>query len=191
MAWTVAVVDDEPRIRDLYATWLAERYDVVTAADGEAALSIVDDAVDVVLLDRRLPDLTGDEVLDRLRDRGYEGWVVMVTAVDPDVDVAAMSFDDYLVKPVDRETLHEAVEVLAARAEYDEDLREYFQVIAKLGALEAAMTESELAASEEYERLEDQQRQLKERMADTSAWIEMRDAHSELFVDLDPELAGY
>jgi DNA-binding response OmpR family regulator len=187
MISTVAVVDDEPRIRSLYATWLEERYEVVTAEGGETALEEIEGSVDAVLLDRRMPDLTGDEVLARLRDRGYDGWVVMVTAVDPDLDVAEMTFDDYIVKPVDKETLLEAVQVLVARSEYDENVRQYFQVLAKLGALEAALSEDELEGSDEYAHLLDERRQLKEQVTDTSAWFEMKDAHSDLFLDLEPQ----
>jgi DNA-binding response OmpR family regulator len=184
MVTTVAVVDDEPRIRRLYATWLEEAYEVVRAADGETALEAVDDDVDVVLLDRRMPDLTGDEVLNALRDRGSEGWVVMVTAVDPDVEVAAMPFDDYLVKPVDRETLRRAVEVVGARADYDADLRVYFRLLAKLAVLETNLSEPELEESEEYARLEAEHHDVKERLAESVEALEERGAYDDLFLDL-------
>jgi len=184
MVSTVAVVDDEPRILNLYATWLEQEYDVVRAAGGEAALDVVDDDVDVVLLDRRMPDLSGDEVLARLRDRGYDGWVVMVTAVDPDVDVASIAFDEYVVKPVDREGLLRAVEVVEARGTYDEELQSYFQVLAKLGVLEAAFDEAALAESDEYQQLRAEQREIKGRLDEAVAKLDERDAYDDLFIDL-------
>lgn len=190
MISTVAVVDDDPQIRNLYAAWLDDRYEVVTADGGETALEVIDDDVDVVLLDRRMPEFPGDDVLAHLRERGYDGWVVMVTAVDPDVDIASMAFDDYLVKPVDKATILEAMQVLTARSEYDDDLRQYFQVLAKLGAMEAKLSESELEMSTEYADLLDEQRQLKERLADTNAWFDMKDAYSDLFLDIDPDKTG-
>lgn len=189
MVSTVAVVEDEPRIRRLYATWLEERYDVVTAADGNTALATVDADVEVVLLDRRIPDLSGDEVLHRLRDRGYEGWVVLVTAVDPTVDVREMAFDDYLVKPINRESLHEAVEVVRARSEYDRDLRAYFRVLAKLGLLETALSGPELADSEEYASLEAERRRIKDRLDEIIDELAARDALADLFLEPPEQVA--
>ena len=69
---TILVVDDERQLADLYATWVGDDYAVRTAYDGQSALEQADEAVDVVLLDRHMPDLTGDEVLGRIRDRGLD-----------------------------------------------------------------------------------------------------------------------
>ena len=150
---TVLVVDDEPAITDLYATWLDDHHDVQTAGGGEAALSAVDETVDVVLLDRRMPDLTGDEVLARIRDRGLDCRVVMVTAVHPDFDIVEMAFDDYVTKPVDRTALLESVEAVTVRDTYDEKLREYFALASKKAALEVEKTPGELRNSDRYRAL--------------------------------------
>jgi DNA-binding NarL/FixJ family response regulator len=55
--------------------------------------------------DRHMPGLSGEDLLSELVDRDYYGRVVMVTAVDPGIEVLDMPFDDYLCKPVDREEL--------------------------------------------------------------------------------------
>ena len=150
---TVLVVDDEPAITDLYATWLDDHHDVRTAEGGEAALAAVDETVDVLLLDRRMPDLAGDEVLARIRDRGLDCRVVMVTAVHPDFDIVDMAFDDYVTKPVGRTALLECVEAVTVRETYDEKLREYFALASKKAALEVEKTPSELRKSERYRSL--------------------------------------
>jgi CheY-like chemotaxis protein len=63
-AATVLVVDDEQRAADTYANVLASEYDTRTAYGGEEALELVETAdFDVVLLDRRMPELTGDDIL--------------------------------------------------------------------------------------------------------------------------------
>jgi DNA-binding response OmpR family regulator len=90
----VLVVDDEPDVADSYAAFLRDRYDVRTAYGGEPALAALDEDIDVVLLDRRMPDMFGDEVLESIRGRGFECRVAMITAVDPDVDIIDMEFDD-------------------------------------------------------------------------------------------------
>jgi DNA-binding response OmpR family regulator len=111
---TVLVVDDDHDVADAYDFWLSERYDVRTAGDGEEALEAVCESIDAVLLDRRMPTLSGDEALVELRDRGCDVPVAMVSAVDPSYDEADLPCDAYLTKPVTRIELLEAVEALLA-----------------------------------------------------------------------------
>lgn len=101
---TVLVVDDEADALDAYAFWLADSYRVLTAESGDEALERIDD-VDVVLLDRRMPDRSDDEVLEAIREQGFDCRVVMVTAVDPDFDIVDLGFGTYLTKPIDEDDL--------------------------------------------------------------------------------------
>ncbi|MFW5919646.1 MAG: response regulator [Halanaeroarchaeum sp.] len=153
---TVLIVDDEENITSLFEAWLTEEYDVRTANSGSEALEEMSEAVDVALLDRRMPTISGDELLEEIRDRGYAVRVAMVTAIDPDFDVLEMGFDDYLTKPVSREDLEEIVEELLSRKSYDEDVQRYFSLASKKAALEESKPMSELAASEEYQTLLDE-----------------------------------
>jgi DNA-binding response OmpR family regulator len=164
---TVLVVDDERDIADLYTTWLELDHVVRTAYGGEEALEKVDEDVDLVFLDRQMPDYSGDEVLERIRDRGIDCRVVMVTAVDPDFDIVDMGFDDYLTKPVMREDLSESVSAMAERDEYDDTLQEYFALTSKKATLEAEKTPSELQNNTEYQEMVDRVSDLEEE-ADTA-----------------------
>ncbi|PSQ22810.1 DNA-binding protein, partial [Halobacteriales archaeon QS_9_67_17] len=112
-----------------------------------------DEAADVALIDRLMPDLSGDEVLDRIRDEEYECRVAMVTAVEPDFDIIEMGFDDYLVKPVRREELNEAVQDLSDRAAYSERLREYYALSSKRATLDTQKSQRELGESDAYAEL--------------------------------------
>ncbi len=85
-------------------------YDVRRAYEGHEALELLDGEVNIVLLDRRMPGLSGDEVLSELRRRELHSRVVMVTAVKPDFDIIDMGFDDYLVKPVSKDDLFTTVQ---------------------------------------------------------------------------------
>ncbi|MFP4628775.1 MAG: response regulator transcription factor [Halobacteriales archaeon] len=152
-AGTVLVVDDETLLADLFASWLESDWDVRVAYDGESALEALDESVSVVLLDRRMPGLSGDEVLHRIRDAGYDCRVVMVTAVDPDFDIVEMGFDDYIVKPISKEDLQGTVATVADRAEYDADIQELYALASKKALLEAEKSERDLRESEEYEKL--------------------------------------
>ncbi|MFB6197897.1 MAG: response regulator [Halobacteriaceae archaeon] len=153
---TVLVVDDEKSLADLYAEWLASEYTVRTAYDGKEALDVIDDDVDVILLDRRMPDLSGDEVLTEIRNQGFECRVAMVTAVEPDFDVLEMEFDAYLTKPVSRDELFEIVDRLLAQATYEQDIQRYFALLSKRTALENEKPPEELEYSEEYAELLDE-----------------------------------
>jgi two-component system response regulator AdeR len=151
----VLVVDDEPDLVDLYAAYLEDDYEVFTATNGEAALDVLDDrSVDVVLLDRRMPELRGDDVLDRIRARGLRCRVALVTALEPEFDILELGLDAYLAKPVSRDELRETVSALLARTEYDDCLQELFALLSKRAALEATKPRAELDASDEFADLQ-------------------------------------
>jgi len=135
---TVLVVDDDADLAETYALWLRDYVDVHTAYDGTDALDVLAEYdVDVVLLDRRMPSMSGDALLAAMRDAGYDQRVAMITAVDPALDVVEMPFDDYLVKPVDHDDVLSTVELLLALADHADAFREYFSLESKLAALEA------------------------------------------------------
>ena len=149
----VLVVDDVEDLADLYSQWLSDDYAVRTAYNGEQALERLDETVDVVLLDRRMPDLSGDDALNRIREREYDCRVAMVTAVDPDYDIIELGFDDYVTKPVSKEDLHGVVEELLTRATYDKALQQYYATVSTRAALDAEKQASELADDERYAEL--------------------------------------
>lgn len=180
----VLVVDDEPDVADSYAAITRERYSVRTAYSGEEALEELDVDVDVVLLDRRMPDMLGDDVLETIRDRGLDCRVAMVTAVDPDVDIIDMEFDDYVVKPVTREEVLETIERLLRVAEYERTLREYYRVTRKHVALSSAKGLDELADNPEFGDLTDRRDQLRDRLESTAEGFADNDFET-LFSDFD------
>ena len=149
----VLVVEDERDLSELYRTWLAKSYRVRTAHDGRTALEELDDEVDIVLLDRRMPDLSGDEVLDRIRERGLDCRVAMVTAVEPDTDIVDMAFDDYLVKPVSEDDLVRMVENLRIRDEYSDGVKRLFSLASKKALLEAEKDRLSLESDRDYQQL--------------------------------------
>jgi two-component system response regulator AdeR len=169
---SVLVVDDEERLADLYAHWLDGRYDVTAVYGGEAALATVDASVDVVLLDRRMPETTGDDVLEGIRRRNLDCRVAMVTAVDPDLDLIEMPFDDYLTKPASADELESTVERLLLRAELDDVEYELSSLQVKRNVLVAEMGETNLQDSEEFATLERRIRALRTRLSDLRTRLE-------------------
>ncbi|MCZ4278559.1 response regulator transcription factor [Rhodococcoides yunnanense] len=103
MSHKILVVDDEPSIRRLLRGYLeAESFAVSEAATGCEALALVRSGrPDVVLLDVRLPDLGGIEVLREIRSFS-DVFVLLVTARSDEVDKLvglAVGADDYITKP--------------------------------------------------------------------------------------------
>lgn len=154
----VLIVDDEEELAHLYEKFLESAYDVVTATGGEAALGMVDDSIDVVLLDRRMPELSGDEVLAKLAERGIDLQIAMLTAVEPERDIVDLPFDEYKTKPVTRDELHALVQVLLERATYDKHSQEFFSLAVKKATLEAVNEHG----SEEYEEVVERLNELRE-----------------------------
>lgn len=151
---SVLVVEDEETLARLYQRWLTEAgYRVRVANSGESALERCGDDYDVVCLDRQLPGKSGAEVLSRLRTRGMGARVAMITGVEPDFDVVEMAFDDYLVKPVARQELLDAVSSLSRLSTYDAAVREYFALSSKKAVLAENRSTRELRDSDEYGRL--------------------------------------
>ncbi|QSG08025.1 HalX domain-containing protein [Halapricum desulfuricans] len=168
----VLIVEDEPDVAETYNLWLQDEYVVRIAQNGDEALNMLDEAVDVVLLDRMMPGLSGDEVLSRIRESGYECRVAMVTAVEPDFDILEMGFDSYLTKPIRSEQLHETVETLLERSEYDGLLQEYYSLVEKQATLEATKSSAELAESDEYNELTERIDDLQDDLSQTLGGIE-------------------
>jgi two-component system KDP operon response regulator KdpE len=99
----VLVVDDEPQIvQALQINLVARGYQVLTAADGTAALrAAADGHPDVVVLDLGLPDLDGTEVIAGLR--GWTSVPIIVLSARTDsadkVEALDAGADDYVTKP--------------------------------------------------------------------------------------------
>jgi CheY-like chemotaxis protein len=150
----ILVVDDEPRFVEAHRRWLEDQYTVVVAYDGDEALEKVDETVDVVLLDRRMPTISGLEVLETIRDRGLDCVVIVVSSVKPEIDIVNNQFDDYIVKPTDQETLIELIEEWLDVRGHDQR-REYRALESKREMLETQESTRTLADNDIYSNLTD------------------------------------
>ncbi len=110
----ILIVDDEHLIRWSLRQKCEEwGYHVIEAEAGEPGLKLAQrESPDLVLLDVRMPDLTGLEVLDQLKKNGDARAVIMITA-DPQLDdvKAALKLGayDFVGKPLDFDELHVAI----------------------------------------------------------------------------------
>jgi len=190
---TILVVEDETSVTKLYVQFLEPEYTVLTAETAHEGIDILlgqDEAtdagaaeIDAVLLDRRLPDAPGEEVLDLIEEHGFDCRVAMVTGVEPDFDIVDMGFDLYIVKPVTRSELLEAVETLFVRSEYGGLLREAASLASKRALLESEKSDAELEASAEYSILLDRMSELDDELLDLAGSLSSDD-YRVMFRDL-------
>lgn len=125
MTLRVLIVDDEPPARRLVRDFLADEAGVEVAGEAgdgaEALLRIADDAPDVVFLDVQMPEMDGFEVLRSLPPERAPA-VVFTTAYD---EFAVAAFEasavDYLLKPLRRDRVHDAVQRARARVAQGSD----------------------------------------------------------------------
>ena len=117
---TILVVDDEPAMVGMVGALLGEEgYQIVTAYDGETALRRhADERPDLVILDRRLPRLSGDEVCRGIRAVSSTP-ILMLTGEKGSEERARLldiGADDYLEKPFSKKELSARVRALLRRA---------------------------------------------------------------------------
>jgi DNA-binding response OmpR family regulator len=117
---SILVVDDEPKLVGIIASLLGdEGHEIVTAYDGETALRRhAEDSPDLVILDRKLPRLTGDEVCRRIRAASSTP-ILMLTGergADERAKLLDLGADDYLEKPFSTRELSSRVRALLRRA---------------------------------------------------------------------------
>ena len=116
----VLIVDDDRAMVGMVAALLGgEGYDLITAYDGETALRRHSaEAPDLVILDRRLPGLSGDDVCRRIRQVS-DTPILMLTGekgTDERAKLLDLGADDYLEKPFGRNELLARVRALLRRA---------------------------------------------------------------------------
>ena len=115
-------IEDEEGLAELVAEALTEDgHTVTTAEDGAEALEALDGSpFDLVLIDLGLPDMSGLDVLEHLRERDPHVPVLILTARGGEDDVVKgldLGADDYLVKPASLAELQARVRALMRRQE--------------------------------------------------------------------------
>lgn len=105
----ILIVDDEESARESLELVLEDHYEVETTGDGAQALHIIrEKPVDLVLLDVTMPNVSGLEILERIKQYNETIEVVMVSGVDRAGEAtSAMKYGafDYIVKPFDADAL--------------------------------------------------------------------------------------
>lgn len=132
---TILVVDDNEEFTQMVDAMLSDEYEVRTAMDALDAAAQLDPEVSVMLLDRRMPGMSGDDLVEHVRDWDIDVRISIVSAVDPDQSIVDLQFDDYLSKPVSRDDLIESIEQLRLFDKYEELLSRHNSIQQRIAIL--------------------------------------------------------
>ncbi|HCM64406.1 MAG: envelope stress response regulator transcription factor CpxR [Morganella sp. (in: enterobacteria)] len=119
----ILLVDDDRELTSLLKELLdMEGFNVVIAHDGEQALTLIDDSIDLLLLDIMMPRKNGIETLKELR-QNFQTPVIMLTARGSDLDRVLgleLGADDYLPKPFNDRELVARIRAILRRSNWSE-----------------------------------------------------------------------
>ena len=118
---TILVVDDERMMRESVSSFLSDKgYQVLTADTGQTALRLLgEQSVSLVVLDLMLPDLSGEEICTRIREKSSLP-IIMLTAKTMEEDLLnglSIGADDYMTKPFSLKELAARVETVLRRVD--------------------------------------------------------------------------
>jgi DNA-binding response OmpR family regulator len=147
MSWTVLLVEDEMKLRELVRRYLEhEGIGVLSTGSGAEAIALADrSAPDLIVLDLRLPDVPGEEVAREVR-RHADIPILMLTAKAAEEDRInglTLGADDYLTKPFSPRELVPRVKAILRRGRGGDDPL----AVASFGNGELAIDESRHVAS--------------------------------------------
>ena len=116
MSERVLVIDDSKEIRDFLAEYILEPsgFEVLSAVDGLMGLEMaIAERPDLIITDQQMPQMTGMQVLQKLRERKVDIPTILMTGKGSEETAVAafrMGIRDYIIKPIDAEELSESIE---------------------------------------------------------------------------------
>ncbi len=125
----ILIVDDEASVRNIFADYLSDTYECVTAASADEALAhLAADSFALVISDMRMPGRNGVELLREITSRYPNTVVIMISGVDRPQrvrDALRLGAFDYLIKPCELDVLRISVERALERRELQRTARKY------------------------------------------------------------------
>lgn len=116
----ILIVEDDANLRMLMTLRLKSKYDIVSCADGAAALEKYEEGgIDLIVTDLMMPAMDGYALVENIRSLGHNTPVIMLTAKDGINDKGrgfAVGTDDYMTKPVNFEELIWRIDALLRRS---------------------------------------------------------------------------
>lgn len=123
---TILIVEDEPDILELLEYTLAKEYEVIGCLDTSRVVDILDqESIDLILMDRNLPNVEGSVFIQELRGKGYSQNVIYLTAKDADENILEgfqRGGDDYITKPFNIDILKARIKSVINRTKKHQEV---------------------------------------------------------------------
>jgi len=132
---SILIVEDEEMIASILSRAVADSYDATVCQTGENLLAEYTDDIDLVILDRRLRTMSGDDVAARIKAQDETAIILAVSGIEPANDIFELAIDDYVHKPFTEEEIRTRIELLLKRTALDGAAREYLSLRSKQAAL--------------------------------------------------------
>ncbi|MCK9223183.1 MAG: response regulator transcription factor [Limnochordia bacterium] len=116
----ILIVEDDPDINRLLTTFLQkEGYETIAAFSGTEALFVLKERIDLILLDLMIPGLSGERVLEHIRESSSVPVIVISGKISLDDKVTALELgaDDYITKPFEKREVLARVKAALRRAQ--------------------------------------------------------------------------
>ncbi|MCX6051216.1 MAG: response regulator transcription factor [Campylobacterales bacterium] len=131
---TILVVEDEEDILELIEYTLSkDNHEVIGCLDTVNVIKLLDEEnIDLILMDRNLPNTEGSVFIQSLRAMGYTQPVIYLTAKDSDSDILEgfeRGADDYITKPFNLDVLRARVKALIKRSSNDVDVMKIRDIV--------------------------------------------------------------
>jgi CheY-like chemotaxis protein len=107
---TILLAEDNDDLASLYQHYLIDAYQVRLAQTGEETIRKATPAVDLIILDYKLPDMLGTEVYEQLRTNGSTMPVILISGSDPELLPERADPAAWLTKPFYKEKLQQTVQ---------------------------------------------------------------------------------
>ena len=132
---SVLILEDERWVADILAGYFPDGTDVRHVRTGTEAIEAYTDDTDLVIIDRKLEGMPGDDVATRIRTEHEQQLLLCVSGVAPGNDISELEYDDYIHKPVSEDEMMTRVELLLNRSSLDANVRAYLSLRSKQLAL--------------------------------------------------------
>lgn len=146
----ILVVDDEKSTASPHTKWLREQYIVSEANSQDAALTKLNEGIDIVILNCDTMEWAGLALLQEIDDRRHDQYVLVMTETEPEIDITSLPIDEYLVKPASHTEFANTVKRLIQLGTYDDLLQKHFSLVSKLTALHTTDSSTELAEDKRH-----------------------------------------
>ncbi len=102
---TVILCEDNPKLGEIYTTWLGDTYAVEHVDTGDGLLASLDQATDAIVTDWRTPGTQRHDLLSQIAESQFDPALVVISGIEPRIDLSDHGVDAFLEKPFRRDAL--------------------------------------------------------------------------------------